>query len=460
MSAPGRRLGILVAGLLAAGCAPEHAELVKRHEAQRERWHVDREERNWSVSEQREAHQEIARRFGPSDSPTETEMNDPDWWERQAIAGTSALYAVDLASSGEQTPELAAEYDRVAERWSFDEELRLLARFGQGRTLGRLGQLDEAAVALRQVVQVSDETIDADHMTWARPLLLDLEVHLALLERDLAQRDRRPVDLTPARERMLERATRWEGRPEGFRARRRAAELAELNGDVDVAVEEFTELAEQGKTADDRAEIQLALGDLYFFRLDRKAEAERCYRIAVEQGPNVRASAEARVRLMELCVRLGRYQLGLRTADDFLNLGARVQEGRLEEALYWRARCLLELGHWVDAIPTLVDGAAGDPADPFTLACAARLYHRMRTFRHKDTAAAVERLVGVAVRVPAWELVDPPRDWSLTWREQRREFAWKEGADELQVALRSVRDPDQRERGRAALERIRKERLP
>jgi tetratricopeptide (TPR) repeat protein len=454
-----RAAAALATALLLGGCLDARPQLVARHEAERASWHAERDEADVTKDEAREAHLGIARRFGPDAPPGRVPPGArpgaaADYRARQVIAGSSALRAADLAAETRGASlELAEEYADVADRWPDVPDLHFLGRLREGATLQRVGDRHGALAAFRDVQQQAG-TIDDDAYPWARALTVDLEVHVALLSRDIESAGDVARGMEEARRRLAKRASDWAALPEGRRARRRGAEMAFLAGDTNAAVAAFDSLAASASGTHERAELELALGEIQQFARKDLDAAETAYRAAMQQGPLEPAAAEARIRLVALCLDRGIPEIGVRIADEVLTLGARALAGHESEARYWRGRCLLELGRWTDAIPSFEDGARGDPASPFTLACAARLHRRMREFEAPDTEAASARLLDVARRVPPPPPIPVPCDWAKTWREERAAFAWKEGVDEL----KRLDDPDQAEAARAAAGRILRER--
>lgn len=448
--------------LALAGFADSHfaprPEMVLRHEAERARWHADRNEAHWTTEQTRTAFAEIARRFGPVGEPSDAQRASADYGTRQAIAGSSALYSADLTARLQGASiALAEEYSSIADRWANQPDLQLLGRLREGATLQRIGDRHGALAAYRDV-QRQGTRIDARAFPWSRELLIDLEVHVALLALELESDTDAAQTLTRARALLRRRAEDLQGRPEGRLAIRREAEIAFLAGDTEAALAGMESLCAQAASPRERAELQLALGEMHQYARHDPRTAEAWYRKAVQQGPLEPAAAEARVRLAELSLEQGEPQIGVRTVDELLTLGARVLKGRESEARYWRGRCLLELGRWMDALPAFEEGAKGDPGSPFTLACAARVHRRVSEFRSEETKGATARLLAVAAQVPPPSPVEVPQDWAEAWREDRAAFAWKEGVEELSAVARQLEDPGTAAAAREAAGRILRER--
>ncbi|MBZ0268220.1 hypothetical protein K8I85_08690, partial [bacterium] len=166
--------------LAAGGCLDARPELVARHAAERTRWLLDHSEVQWSPAQIRAAHAEVARRFGPDgEVPPEGTQAREDHRVRQAIAGSSALYAADIRARMEGASwELAAEYGAVAERWPQEPELLFLGRLREAATLQRIGARHEAMAGFRTLLGSPADSVATPEM---RRLRSDLEVHAALL---------------------------------------------------------------------------------------------------------------------------------------------------------------------------------------------------------------------------------------------------------------------------------------
>jgi tetratricopeptide (TPR) repeat protein len=448
-----------VALLALGGCVPQDDGLSMRFEAERARWHVDRREPEWGEERAREAHRGIARRFAPESPPSSVALADPDVQIRFRIAGSSALYAADLGADHGATPELADEYRGIAETYAFDDEIRVLARLGEGRMHEQLQEPVAAHSAFVRATDVAPDLFDEDRMEWLRPRLLDLEAHASRLVRHLAPGERAGA-FAEARGRLRGIAQRWEGERTGWRARRRDAEVAAESGEYEAAVDSMLALVPEAVSADERADLLLAAGEIVQYRMKNFARAESLYVRSGEQGGIVRAAAEARIRLVELRVHQGRPQVALRTADEILALGARALAGRREEALYWRGRSLFDLGHWEAGLPTLEEGSQGDRGSGFALACAARRARRLRNFRRADEEEAVRALVAVAEEVPPVARIVAPEPWAFSERLDRKAFAWQESIDELRAGAATIRDPELARRARELAAEFERERLP
>ncbi len=443
----------------AGGCGGGDSEVVRRFEAQRLRWQVDREELSWSWEQARDAHLDIERRFGTAEPPSDAALRDVDLSVRLQIAATSLLHSVNLeARYGGPTLEVADAYHEIARKYAFDQQVYLLSRFGEGKTLEQVGQRVEAGQAYQELVTIPPEVTDTPEFEWARTILVTLDVHAAVLAHYLDEAAANN-SLRAARARMESQVQRWEGSPSGLEALRGIAALTYVLGDRGAAAGKFEALLASATTPDEAAELYLLLGEVNQFGLDRPAAAEAMYTRAVEQGRRVRDAAEAQVRLVELRLSLQQPQVAVRTADELFTLGARALEDRKEEAHYWRARCHLALGHWEDALPALAAGATGNPDSPFALACAARRYLKMREFNMPDADDGLNMLLRAADAVPPPSPVSVPTRWVVTWRERRKRFAWQEGLDALRSAARRATDEDMARRTREVAERIEAERL-
>ena len=296
-------------------------------------------------------------------------------------------------------------------------------------------------------------------MEWLRERILDLEAHASRLTRHLPRAEReRELAAIDARLRGV--ARRLDGSRTGWRARRRAAEVRAESGETRAAVDSLLALTRDAVSADERADLFLAAGELTQYRLGRASAAESLYVRSAEQGAIVRSAAEASVRLAELRLEQGRHAVARRTADEILSLGARALADRREEANYWRCRILIASGRWEDAVPFLEDGAAGSPNSGFTLACATLLVQRLRSFRSVSEAEALRRLVEVAERVPEAPRIVAPEPWAFSERLDRKAFAWREGIRDLRAAANRVQDAELARRARAAADRIARQRLP
>lgn len=433
----------LAAPLLTAlgGCFDARPELVARHAAERARWMIDHAEQKWSPEQVRATHAEIARRFGPDGNvpPAGTRARE-DYRVRQSIAGSSALYAADIRARIEGPSwELAAEYGAVAERWPQEPELLFLGQLREAATLQRMGARHEALAGFRTLLAAPADSSDAPA---SRDLRCGLEVHAALLALAVDEPKGAARTLLEAAARLRAEIDRRGGGEAARLPRRRAAEIAFLSGDTRDALAELTALAKDASTPEERAELQLALGEIEQYAHEDHDRAEHWYRRAAEEGPLLAAAAEARVRLVELSFVLDRPKVGVRSADEVLALGARALGDRAAEAQYWKARCLLEMGRWTEALPSLIEGTEGAPGSPFTLACAARWYRRVENLPEAGRREATARLVRVASAVPEPEPVDVPLDWARAWREERARFAWDEGLSALREVARASGDPE------------------
>lgn len=435
---------VLAVPLLAAlgGCLDARPELVARHAAERARWMMDRTEEKWSPAQVRAAHAEIARRFGPvGDVPPEGTQAREDYRVRQSIAGSSALYAADIRARTEGPSwELAAEYGAVAERWPQEPELLFLGRLREAATLQRLGARHEALAGFRALLASPADSSSATPES--RDLRCNLEVHAALLALAADDPEGAAHTLLEAAARLRAEIDHRGGGEAARLPRRRAAEIAFLSGDTRDALEALEALAGDAPTPDERAELQLALGEIEQYAHGNPERAEHWYRRAAEEGPLLAAAAEARVRLVELALALDRPKVGVRSADEVLALGARALGDRAAEAQYWKARCLLEMGRWTEALPSLIEGTEGAPESPFTLACAARWYRRVENLPEAGRREATARLVRVASAVPEPGPVDVPLDWGRAWRAERARFAWEEGLSALREVARASGDPE------------------
>jgi tetratricopeptide (TPR) repeat protein len=441
---------------LAGGCLDARPELVARHAAERARWEIDHTERDWSPAQVRAAHAEIARRFADGEAPPEGTQAREDYRVRVAIAGSSALYAADLRAGMEGASwELAAEYGAVAERWPHEPELLFLGRLREAATLQRLGARHEALAEFRLLLAAPADSAATPE---TRDLRCDLEVHTALLAVAVAERSDVTRVLADAGRRLAAEIERRGAGTASRRPRRRAAEIAFLAGDTRGARATFEALAGDAATPDERAELQLAIGEMEQYAEGDTDAAEHWYRRAAEEGALLAAAAEARVRLVELSAVQGRPKVGVRSADEVLALGARALGDRASEAQYWKARCLLDMGRWTEALPSLIEGSQGDPASPFTLACAASWYRRVENLQEAGRLEATARLLAVAAAVPEPKPVDVPMDWARAWRAERSRFAWEEGLEALREVARGSGDPAEAATAEKAAGKILRER--
>ncbi len=462
----------LVAGMCGTGCR-ESVEMVRRWDAERDRWRADQQESGWirehgrlgaSHRERlRESHRRIATRYGSANSPSEAELRDRDVALRLRIAGSSALYAADLAANGPATPELLVEYSEVARVYAFDRNLSIRAGLGAGWTAERLESPREALSIYVELLRDQAATEAARgpgaRFGMVQALLVDLEVHASILAGSALE----PGGANDVRLGGARRLEAWgeggESRPGERRIDRRRAELHFLAGEWDEGIALLVPRFEEAGTVDERAEIALVLGEAAEFGARDAERAEAWYREAARQGEDVPSAAEGRMRLGDLLTRTGRAWEGMRELETLLGLGARVLEDRRAEILVLKARSLVALDRWEDALPSLRDATLLDPGDPFVLVAAAEIHARLRRFTRPAAGPAAREFVSLAETVPGRAgPAYPSREWAEWAREVRRRAAWRAAVEELRTVARSAADEELARAAAEAADRIGRER--
>jgi tetratricopeptide (TPR) repeat protein len=455
---------VLVGAVAAVGCR-DAIELSRRFDAERDRWRTDRLEAGWrqrgGIGPERRArlrdfHLRIARRHGGKRAPTASELADPDVALRFRIAGSSALYAADLASVQGASEEVAREYDRVAEVYEFDRGIHVRARIGEGWTRERLGQT-ERALALYEELVVRGPVETEGWFGSAEVLLLDLEPHLAIVARER-------FGTEAARAVALRSVDRLEARrKEGGGGRRLVLRLAEcrfLAGDWERGLAELEPLFDSAGSDEERADLALEIAQAAEFGAGDLERAEHWYRRSIERGTAIPSAAEARLRLGDLLTRTRRAGEGLDLLDELLGLGARVLQHREAEALVAKSRALVALDRWEDALPVLDSAIGLDPGDPWSLVAAADVHARMRGFTRPEAGPAARTLVAAAERVPSPAGPSgPPRRWSEFEAERRSRDVWRRAVRELLRVAGSADDSDTRSAARTQAGRLARERV-
>lgn len=442
---PGRLLRLAGIALLAtvSACAASHEEAVQRFEAERTRWKADRLERRLtlagadsSVASRRLQHEhtEIARRFGPDGRLGANSILDPDARVRYRIAGSSALYAVDLEARESVGEEACAEYSGIAERYAFDSEIALRARIREGLARERRGEESAALAAYERALETppSGDPFAGNDVPVHEQLRADLEVHVALLARDLrsvadaSDVVRRSVD------RLRARAEKWAGHAGENRLRRRLAEALAIADRGEEAAALLQELLGAASTGEARAEFALLIGEVEEVTRHRPDEAETWYRRAVAEGIGRPIGNDARLHLGHLLRAAGRE----REAADFFSIaiisGASTTAAHRAEALYGQARCMDDLDRREDALNAAARGAT--EAGPFGLACAARRARQARDFDTPGAEQEMNDFVARAGREPGPRGGAPSlKDLSQAVRREREAEAWADVVAELRV---------------------------
>jgi tetratricopeptide (TPR) repeat protein len=455
-----RALVVAVVAFGAAGCGASPDESVRRFEAERVRWHLDRFERRagaWgvrsqeAVAELRRRHVELAARFGPEHPVEASATLDPEVRLRYRIAGSSALYAAELAARDGTDESLREEFASLAERYAFDPEIAVRSRIRAGLAWERDGNFDAALASYRRALDLPDA--DADSVpAWER-LRGDLELHVVVLEHDgVAEAS----DIARgARDRLARRAEAWSGRPGERWIRRRLAEVCAVLGDGDEAARILLDLVESAAGSDEGAELQVRLGEVQESLRGQHADAEACYRRAGAEAAGRPAGIDARLHLAALLHATDRPREG---ADVYaVVVAASVAPGdpARVEALWGRGRCWDALGRWEDAIPAF--SRATHEEGPFAIAAAARLSQRFREIGHPKAEETTRAFVERAGR-PGWLGRDGAalRDWASARREDREWQAVAEVLEELGIL--AARGTALADSARAAQRRVLEER--
>jgi tetratricopeptide (TPR) repeat protein len=442
----------------------------RRFDAERTRWQADREELRIrddfggdlppeKREHIRELHIEVDREYGVEEPPSSASLANADVARRLRIAGASALYAAELAAHDDSNEELAEEYARIGRVYDFDREVAIRAGIGEGRTREHLGDLRGA---LDRYVSLLDGPAARapGRLGSGDLLLLDLEIHSGLLARRCLAPEEAQGTIRRVVRRIERRTDGWDANPVRSRLKRRRAEGHFLADNWSEGLRELRELADSAGSAEERAELELLLGEVREAAGVDRSAAEASYRKAAAQGDRLMDGAAARVRLGDLLIRSGRAWEALEVLDALLGLGARVLEGRQAEALVLKARSLVRLDRWEDALPVLNRAAALEPRGPFPLVAAALSMRRLRRFTRPVSEPAIVRLVEVAERVPSehrWARV--PRPWVEVFREERTRGAWRDCVEDLLLAARIASDQEVRSRARAEAARLAEERL-
>jgi tetratricopeptide (TPR) repeat protein len=426
------RRALLVAALAVTGCAGPD-ELSRRFEAERARWKADH--RREAAAEPmaprtraalRLTYGAIEREFGAAERPGPDVLARPDARLRLEIAGRAALVRADLAASASK--ELAAEYARVAEIYGFAAELDQTARVGQARTLERLGDdvgaltVWDGFLAAHSKVPGAPETLE----------LVDLELHANVLAGRAHGQKRARERRARVRAELAWLAEEWGEAPGRRSVERRLADAYLLDERWDEGLRVLAGLTADGGSPEEVAELELAQGTVHEVATRDLDRAEEHYRRALPGGDETMAAAEARLRLADLARRRGRPREGLAMADSLLIFGARVLEGREAEVLWVKAKCLVALTRWEDAIPAFARAARVDSESPFRIVAALERYERFRGLLRDVPAGAAEDFVAAAAAVsagPAPPVV--PLDWQQETRARDLRRVWRDGVDGL-----------------------------
>ncbi|MCA9751463.1 MAG: hypothetical protein KC591_04680 [Gemmatimonadetes bacterium] len=444
------------------GCGSSERSL--RFDAERARYWARRDETSWRAAglaadslsarvARRNA--EIEQEFGAAGAPGIAELRDPDTVARLRLAAESGLLATDLRASKEATEEIAGEYDRIGRIYRFDPDVRARASLGAGKVWERLGQGDRALDVYRAYLgRDGRPTTGIGPVDRVEAFDVDLEIHVALLARELRSRGEAETIVREVRDRLRRTAELWADRTGVSRVKRRLAEANALMNDQKAAREGFEEVLRDAAPGDDRAEVLLALGMLAA-DARQNTDAETWWREALREGDEIPAAAEARVRLGELLVETRRPRDGLEVIDGFLALGARVREGRESEALYWKGQAFIARGQWEDALPVLREAALREPGAAHALPAAG--VYRSRLTRLRAGPQAGDQLVVKAAEADPGipPEIRVPRTWESDRRRERLDEFRQQGLRVLRTVAESAADPDLRERARAQLDRLR-----
>jgi hypothetical protein len=442
VTARGRAGLALLAGLATlAGCAGSSEEAVLRFSAERARWKIDRLERRSAadapdsaafVARVRREHERIAGRYGPEGTLPAGASLDADARVRYRIAGSSALYALDLATRDEVTPEVCAGYADLAKRYDFDPEVVVRARTHEGLARQRRGDVTQALQAFASALEATFPTAASDvaEVPPYELLRADVEVHVALL----VSRTQSAAEAAAAAQRGAERlgpkVDAWSGKPGDGWLDRRRGELLALAGRGEEAVQRFEKIVAATAPGEDRSAIALLLGEVEEVALGRNDQAERWYRTAVTEGTGRPIGTDARLLLGHLLRSTGRPREAADILAPAIVPGASTTGEDRAEALYDTARCLEALDRSEDALLAVTRGATEE--GPFALGCAARRARRTRDLDSPDSGRESEALVARAARefgarVKALSL----RDYTRQLRVAREDEAWRDVNAEL-----------------------------
>lgn len=459
-AALGAALVVALIGL--TGC--QETSLSRRFDAERDVWRAERQEADWRKdfvapgpeidARVAELHERIEARFGAAEPPGAAWLKDPDHVERLRLAGLSAFRAADLRARTSSEREMAQEYARIGRIYGFDHALRARARLGEGKVWEKVGERRRALEVYRDYLERPGRLIKTSApVSRVEQFDVDLEVHLGLLAAAELRRAEAREWQAESRARLEQTVKGWGERHGARIALRRLAEISAVLGDAEQAIFDFDRLLESASSVDERAELLLLTGILFDDELGDADQAEQRYRAAARTSEIVRSAAEARLRLGDLFVRERRPADAVKEVDKLLALGARVLENLESEALYWKARGLIALGRWEDAVPVLRRASTIDPASPFALASAA--LYRDRLARLRSGNQGEELFVKTAEAVPdAAPPFQVPRAWVDTVREQRQAAIWRQALDPLDDLARRARDAEIRERAAVQSERL------
>lgn len=462
----------LAAGLGLTGCS-RPGELELRFEAERLRWRIDRAEDLLRVSSRapfsgdvervRELHAEVQRRFGAQDTPTDSQLRDPDALLRLRIAGASSLYGADLAAHYAPSAETVEEFDRIARFYSFDRELSVRALFGKGRVLEKLGRTDEALAASLELFARNPVVPARENGNRTIPEisdgLLDLEVHaVALAERLGAKAP--PTAGETILERLAAREAQWKGTKLEPRFAHRNAEALFVHGRWS---EGLAILAARRDAITDSSASGLASAEIAEI-LERGSHdltgAEREYRRALAEGPRSEAEAVARLGLARVLLALRRPAEALVELDNLFKMRARELENRSGEAAFLKAKALVDLGRWEDALPAFEAVSKVDDEGNWGILSQGPAIDRLRILEidlgARDSA---REAVALAKRVPAREPPDPPFGWSGFWQAPVSAARWAETVSVLRRIATEFPEESFAAEARQEADRLERERV-
>jgi tetratricopeptide (TPR) repeat protein len=462
----GRLTASVALALVVGGCGRD-TEFALRFEAERARWLADRAEAVAPDAHERlrEIHARIAERYGPTGTPGARELADRDRDRRFRIAGASALYVADLTATLGEIPAAATAYGRVAEVYAFDTGLAYRALLGEGHMREALGE-QARALSLYETLLANYPAVrhgtDAPEgaPTAVNERLLDLEIRTLLLGADVLSRSERSARAAAIRERTRAVVSRS---PAGAVRRRLLRHLAETYFAEGAFATGLSELATAAATArgEEAARLALEAGQARLRGGGSLREAESDYRRALEHGVGTWVEAEACLRLGEVLWRLGRPDEGLALCDRLLELRPRQTEGRRAEGLLWKARCLVAVDRWEDALPVFAAVPRAEPGSPWGLVALGEMLARQRSL-YTPTAAlsTAAEAVRVAAAVPGTSpLANVGAGWVRTVRREREREAWRDGVEVLRSLARRWPDESWAEAARAESTRLARERV-
>jgi tetratricopeptide (TPR) repeat protein len=455
----------LIAWLL-SGCG-ETSEFAERFDAERARWHADREEADLragtpspgeaTLAKIRALHASVGERYGATTAPTPAQLADPDARLRLQIAGSSSLYELDLASLAPPTAELADRYARLADVYAFDRSLWFRCRLGEASIRERLDETDAALAVYRRIVT------DAGVPTRIGAggdgqYVLDLHVHAGILALEHLPPNAAARELASLHESIAAPLAAGADTLLAPYLQECLAQICFLERKWDEGCAILDTLASSISLPARRANFILMEGEVRQYETRDLDLAEAAYREVITVMDGTPIATTARLRLAESLLRRRRPAAALDIVEETLELGASLLVDNAAEARYWKARALTDLGRWEDAIPVFHEAAELDAESPYAFLAAIERQRRLERLTRPSSREA-PNLVGQADRVPAnpyRRLV--PKHWSDYARERRARSIWRESIEGLLDVTKNVRDVDVRENAILAAARLAEDR--